>query len=529
MKIKWVKYLFIVFAIAILIFAIVKIRGQEKNNKNSQTGIQGTEEEKNTTLTLGVAQFDTINPILSNNKNIQDISKLIYEPLINVTKDYRLEKCLAVEWAKQDSTIYILKLRENAKWSDGNNFTAYDVKYTIDRLKEIDSIYSRNVQYVIGLEVVDDYTIKIELEKEIPFFQYYLTFPILSEKYYENEDFADTSKNSAPVGTGMYEIKESESNYITLVPNNNWWNKDNKKLTLDKIIVNEYATVGELYNSFKIGNVDIIGTSNINVQDYIGTIGYKQKEVKGREHCFIAFNTENYLLSDLNIRKAIAYSIDKSNITSSVYGGKYYTSSFPLDYGSWIYQDKDPSSGYNPDQAKQILVDDGWDYKYKYWQKYENYKTKRISLNLVVKSSDAERVDVANNIKSQLEDQGIRINIIKATDKQYENYINNKNYDMILCTTYLSPSPNMETYFGDENLANYSNEEISNLINEAKNTADENIIKDNFKRIAEIYKADIPYLSLFTSKYTIAYNTSIVGDVEGNWYNLFYNIETWYK
>ena len=156
MKIKWVKYLFIIFAIAILIFAIVKIREQEKNNNNDHVVSQETEEEKNTTLTLGVAQFDTINPILSNNKNIQDISKLIYEPLINVTKDYRLEKCLAVEWAKQDSTIYILKLKENVKWSDGNNFTAYDVKYTIDRLKEIDSIYSRNVQYVIGLEVVDD-------------------------------------------------------------------------------------------------------------------------------------------------------------------------------------------------------------------------------------------------------------------------------------------------------------------------------------------------------------------------------------
>ena len=327
----------------------------------------------------------------------------------------------------------------------------------------------------------------------------------------------------------MYKIKETESNYITLEPNTNWWNKDNKKLTIDKIIINQYGTVGELYNSFKIGNIDVVGTSNINVQDYIGTIGYNEKEVKGREHCFIAFNTQNYLLSDLDVRRAIAYSIDKSNITSSIYGGKYYTSSFPLDYGSWIYQEQDPSAGYNPDQAKQILVDNGWDYRYKYWQKYENYRTKRISLNLVVKASDSARVDVADNIKSQLEDQGIRINIIKATDRQYENYLANRNYDMIICTTYLSPSPNMDTYFGDDNLANYSNEEINDLINEAKNTADENIIKENFKRIGEIYKTDMPYLSLFTSKYTIAYNPDIVGDVDGNWYNLFYNIETWHK
>lgn len=91
--------------------------------------------------------------------------------------------------------------------------------------------------------------------------------------------------------------------------------------------------------------------------------------MKGREHDFIAFNTQSTILSQLNVRKAIAYSIDKTNIVSSVYADKYYTSSFPLDYGSWIYQQQDVSSGYNLDQAKQLLIDDGWNYKYKYWQK----------------------------------------------------------------------------------------------------------------------------------------------------------------
>ena len=251
--------------------------------------------------------------------------------------------------------------------------------------------------------------------------------------------------------------------------------------------------------------------------------------MKGREHCFIAFNTQKYLLSQLDIRKSIAYSIDKSNITSSIYGGKYYTSSFPLDYGTWIYQEQDPSAGYNPDQAKQILVDTGWDYKYKYWQKYENYRTQRISLNFVVKASDETKVQVAENVKAQLENQGIRINIIMANDNQYENYLANKNYDMILCTTYLSANPSLETYFGDGNLSNYWNEEVANLMNEVKNTTDENKLKEDYKKLAEIYRTDIPYLSLFTSKYTIAYNTGLVGDVQGNWYNLFYNIDSWYK
>lgn len=69
------------------------------------------------------------------------------------------------------------------------------------------------------------------------------------------------------------------------------------------------------------------------MQEYIGTIGYSSKEIKGREHAFLAFNTSNYFLSKQEIRRAIAYSIDKTNITASVFNSKYYTSSFPLDYG----------------------------------------------------------------------------------------------------------------------------------------------------------------------------------------------------
>lgn len=529
MKINWIKYLFIIFAIGIMIFAIVKIKGDEEQKNQVQTVQKEEEPEKITQLSLGVAEFDTINPILSNNKNVQDITKLIYEPLINLTSDYNLEPCLATQWAKQDGTNYILKLRENVKWSDGNKFTATDVMYTIDRLKDTASIYSYNVQYVIKVEVVDDYTVKIILDHEIPFFEYNLTFPIMSSKYYENEDFSSSSKNNMPVGTGMYMINEVQSSYITLTQNNNWWNIDNKNLTLEKITINLYSSIGELYNSFKIGNIDLIATSNSNLQDYIGTIGYSQREIKGREHTFIAFNTQNYLLSQLDVRKSIVYSIDKSNIISSVYGDKYYISSFPLDFGTWIYQEQDSSSGYNPDQAKQILVDAGWSYKNKYWQKYENYRTQKITFNLVVKASDGAKVSVAENIKTQLENQGIRINLIKASDSQYSNYLQNKNYDMILCSTYLSASPNLNTYFGETNLANYSNDEVTNLMNKVKNETDKEKLKEDYKRLAEIYKTDMPYLSLFTNKYTIAYNSELVGDVQSNWYNLFYNIESWYK
>ncbi len=71
----------------------------------------------------------------------------------------------------------------------------------------------------------------------------------------------------------------------------------------------------------------------------------------------------------------------------------------------------------------------------------------------------------------------------------------------------LSPSPNLTTYFGEGNIANYTNEEVVSIMNEVKNTTDEGILKEKYTRLAEIYKTDAPYISLYNNKYTVAYNS----------------------
>lgn len=526
MKSNWIKYIFIIFIILILGFSIYKIKQDEHKEQEDYTTNKQQEIVKE--LKLGIASLDTINPILSKNKNVQDISKLIYEPLVNLTSEYKAEACLAKEWAKQSDNSYLVKLRENVRWSNGQRFTSEDVKFTIDRLKDTESIYSANVNNVTGLDIIDDYTIKINLDKDFPFFEYNLTFPILSRDFYEEEDFITTSKNSSPVGTGKFKISEVESSYLLLEKNTSWWNKE-KNITVEKITVNLYSSIGELYNSFKIGNLDLIATSNNNLHEYIGTIGYSSKEIKGREHTFLAFNLSNYFLSKSEVRNAISYSIDRSNIVADVFDNKCYTSNFPLDYGNWLYQEQDVSSGYNPEQAKQVLVDNGWSYRSGSWQKVENYRTQRIALNLLVKADDSSKVSVAENIKTQLANQGIIINIQQASGDQYNNLVQSRSYDILLGSIIISPSPDLSLFLGEGNLANYSNEEIKNILNEVENTTDEEILKEKFKRLSEIYKTEMPYISLYNNKYIIAYNSGLVGDITPTWFYQFYGIESWYK
>ena len=306
MRTKYFKYIFIIFAIAIMIFAIVKIKKDEQKKENTTNEPKQEEVQEVKELKLGVASFDSINPILSKNKNVQDVSKIIFEPLMTLTKDYKLESCLAKEWAKQNEIVYIIKLRDDKKWSDGQKFTADDVKFTIDRLKDSDTIYSANVAHVITVEVVDSVTVRITLDQEVPFFEYNLTFPILSNNYYSDKEF---TADIVPVGTGMYKVSDVQDSALILTKNEYYPDAD--KLKLDKITISTYSSVGELYNSFKTGSVDLVSTQNSNLKEYIGTIGYQAKEMKGREHDFITFNTQGEILSQLNVRKAICYSIDK--------------------------------------------------------------------------------------------------------------------------------------------------------------------------------------------------------------------------
>lgn len=526
MKSNIFKYIFIIFVIIIVIVAFFVIRNNENKQQAEEDTSANTNEEIVREIRLGMAQCDTLNPLLTTNKNVQDITKLVYEPLVDISSDYKATPALATEWAKQDATTYIIKLRENVKWSNGERFTSADVQFTYDKLKENSSIYSSNLAYVTMLEIVDDYTVKMYLDQEVPFFEYYLTFPILSKTFYDTQDYYNTG--IVPVGTGKYKVDSVQENYITFTKNTNWWDRDTE-LSIEKINVNVYDSVGELYNAFKLGNVDLVSTSNTNIQEYIGTIGYSTKEIKGREHDFIVLNTQNELLANQEVRKAISYSIDKNNIVSNVFQNKYYTSSFPLDYGSWVYQEQDASSGYNPEQANQLLSENGWSYRSGTWQKTINRRTRRIELNLIVKASNSTQISVAENIKTQLANQGIIINIQQYSDEQYNIAIQNKSYDMILCSMNLSPDPDMSLFFGEGNLANYANEEVTNLMNEVKNTTDEETIKNDYARLAEIYKTDIPYISLYTNKYTIAYSTELVGEMNSNWFNPFSGIETWYK
>ena len=141
MKSNIFKYLFIMFVIIIVIVAFVIIKNNEKEQQTEEEASTGTSQEIVREIRVGIAQCDTLNPLLTNNKNVQDVTKLIFEPLVDISSDYKATPVLATEWAKQDATTYIIKLRENVKWSNGERFTSTDVQFTYDIFRPRSSIF----------------------------------------------------------------------------------------------------------------------------------------------------------------------------------------------------------------------------------------------------------------------------------------------------------------------------------------------------------------------------------------------------
>ena len=523
-------YVFFIFIIIIMGFAIyrVKTAGNDENNESGTTASAVSTKEKGTELTLGISDLDTINPIITKNKNVQNVTKLIYEPLINITEDGKLEACLASEWAKTDSTTYIVQIKTGIQWSDGESFTSDDVKFTIDKLKESDdSVYSDCVRYVKEVDIIDNTTLRIILSREVPFFEYYLIFPILSSKYYSGEDFWDTKKNEAPVTTGRFMISEVTGKKILLTKNENWWNREQETPVIETINLNTYSSVAELYNAFKLGRIDLIATENENYEEYIGTIGYNTTEIEGREFVFLAFNTQNNYLSDANVRKGIRAAINKSEIVSTIYGKMYNTANFPLLTSSYLVNEGDENY-YKIDEVKNYLNMAGWRERSMTWQKTIDGNTVRLELNLVVQSKNSKRMQVAEYIRNALANQGIIVNIIQASNKEFQNYLENKNFDMILCEMTMAITPNLATFFGSGNIANYSNDELNEIMNSVNNITDENELQSRYQKIYDIYNNEVPYIGIARSKIAVITNSYLAGEIRSKWYNLFFGFNEWY-
>ena len=106
--------------------------------------------------------------------------------------------------------------------------------------------------------------------------------------------------------------------------------------------------------------------------------------------------------------------------------------------------------------------------------------------------------------------------------------LENLNYDMVLCKIEQPIAPDLNTYFGSNNIAKFNNSEVNEIMSYIGNITDQNELKAKYQRLYEIYNDQVPYIGIARNKILALNNTELVGEVKANWYNIFYNINEWY-
>ncbi|MBN1993220.1 MAG: peptide ABC transporter substrate-binding protein [Anaerolineae bacterium] len=331
--------------------------------------VKPTERGKGGTLRMLYWDAPTIlNPHLSTSVKDAEVSRIVYEPLASFDKEGQLVPFLAAEIPSiengevaKDGRSVTWKLKQGVLWSDGEPFTAEDVLFTYQYIvnPDVGSTTSLSYEAVDNVEIIDDYTIKVNFTKETPtwsepFVGYNgLILPKHKFEAYNGSNARQAPANLEPVGTGPYRvlppgIKPQEILFLgtELVNTNktvfepNPYFREEDKPYFSKLEVRGGGTATEAARlALQSGDVDYAWNLTISTEDLekleansvsrvVANFGSTvdqielnftdpNKETEDGERSSLQFPHPAF--SDLTVRQAFAHAIDRPSILA-LYG-----------------------------------------------------------------------------------------------------------------------------------------------------------------------------------------------------------------
>ncbi len=248
---------------------------------------------------------------------------LIFERLFIFDEKYEPIPWLCVNYTvSEDGLVWILKLVENATWHDGTPFTAEDVKFTIEYIKENKAPWwYASVAPIESVEVLDEHTVKIVLKDVYAWFLRKLAdLPIVPKHLWENIPWNTT--NPPMVGTGPFMwVKRVPGEYVELEKNPNYWKAGCPKV--DRIVFPIITNPSAMLLALKKGEIHYMTwfVPPAAISDVARDPNLKLYSTPSPSFYYLGFNMKRYPLSEKVVRKAIAMIIDKEKIVNELLMG----------------------------------------------------------------------------------------------------------------------------------------------------------------------------------------------------------------
>lgn len=317
-----------------------------------------------TTLTLGMAQEPNGGWDAATATNTWGALyyQAPYDTLVRRMPDGSIEPMLATEWEfSDDNLVLTMTLRDDVTFSDGTPFNAEAVKLNIERFKEGNGpIASRNAGFIDGVDVVDDTTVAIRMNRAEPDVLYYLGDGI----YFASPAAFDTDLKSVPVGTGPYVMDAAATvsgSSWTFTKNPDYWAPELQKY--DKIVYNFFSDETAQLNALKSGQIDagyLAQKSNVAEAEGSGLeILTNRYDWQG----IMMFDRAGEIvpeLGDVRVREAIMLAFDTDLMVEKLQLGYGSSNRQVFNENSASYQPElNEEYSYDLDRAKQLMADAG--------------------------------------------------------------------------------------------------------------------------------------------------------------------------
>jgi peptide/nickel transport system substrate-binding protein len=318
---------------------------------------------------------NTLNPILSTSTGEVMLDTLIFDPLVTVDPNGRDLPVLAAQvptlengGISKDGLTLTYKLRHSVKWHDGAPFTAADVKFSWQAIMNSRNnvLSRRGYDLVQSVDTPDNYTVIFHMRKKFA--------PAIETLFSESDtpmrilpkhllaQYANLNAvafNSNPIGTGSFKfVKWARGDRIELVANPDYFLGAPKIKQFIWKIITDTNTQSTQMRDHEIDFVpELAGPQYRDLRNHpdIGIVLTKSPQYEA-----IGFNMSHPPLTDLKVRQALAYAIDKRKIMDATQFGAASPATEDISDYSWAYNPNVVRYDYNPSKAMQILDADGW-------------------------------------------------------------------------------------------------------------------------------------------------------------------------
>jgi peptide/nickel transport system substrate-binding protein len=482
------------------------------------------------------------NPINDQDISSQELNGLLFESLLGMVEPLKFLPRLAESFETNDNQTYTIKLNPKAKWTDGQPVTADDVAFTLGLIAnpKADTVLNNNISFLEGLneqgkleegktdisgvKVIDPHTLQLRAKSPVDpnmikeqFGVRFKTLPKHILKDVAPEQLAKhpfVQKPNVTNGPFVF-VKHEKDQYVEFAANKEYYRGAPK---LGKIFV-KIMPAPNLVAQLQTGEIHMnysLGISKISIQDY-ETVK-NMPHVRWKLEPQVGFQTMEFnvnTISDPRVRQALVYAIDRKLIVDQLLKGTGeiidgpYTSLNP-------YLDKElPLYEHNPEKAKQLLQEAGWDFN--------------RELNFVVPIGNVVREQSANIIAENLKAVGVKTKINKFDFPTVMQKGRNKEFDLLLMGMSFTLDPDLSSLYstkGPNNFPGYSNPESDQLLAQGKAEADPAKRKEIYKKLQAIWQRDVPIITLYSDQIFVAISKKVIKG-EPRAFNTFYDVHEW--